>query len=557
MIRNALARGARAITLPFRTFGGAVAGVYRRNVVTLGQIIGQQRGLVSVSQRAPETYWRFYRTNEVVFAAVNESVRSLLPIPFFTESWGRRQRVWQRVDDMHPTTDILARPSRRHDRAWVMERFLLDYFVQGNGIMLKRASLTPTLSPAELVPLDSRHVFIEMSGDGDIAAYWFDPHKSAARGPLVTRFNQPSQEARRYSPADIIHARYVPDPDFPHWGLGPVAAALNAIEADIRITEYIIAFFERGAVPPYMFTTTASISPEQRKQIEKGWNANVAPDKQWGLVIIDGTEGKVDRLGLAAGSREVGLTDLRKGTEARMLAALNVPPIVVGSVVGLENATYSNYAQARLAMHEENTAPNAYKLALVFTTTLAQPHETRETRLRVLPDFSNVLALEERMGIMSRRLTGETLAGIRLPNEARQPLGLPATEAGDVHLFPLNATQVPTAIRNDMAGGLPPWSEQRLRHLARNLADVAKVERAILSQMQATIGNVVGDSRADVALVQRMALKLARDGGTVERTNGESNVAYARRLLWTAHNTALAALAKIDVLADTITEATE
>jgi phage portal protein BeeE len=268
--------------------------------------------------------------------------------------------------------------------------------------------------------------------------YWYDPEKRGG-GPMLAPFNQPSKNALPFELDRIIHRTYAPDPSVPWWGLGPYSAALDAIEADVEITLYIKQFFKHGAVPPYMLLYEEDMTGEQERQIQTRWDKNVAgaTESAWKIGVMGGGgKATLQRLGLAAGSREVGLQDLRDSTETRILVALNVPPIVVGVRLGIESMTYSNYGQARQAMHEENTDPLTRKRTSAFTAYYRR--RTGNPLLRISNDLTDVLAVQDRLRERSEWATRELQGGVAMQNEARGKAGYPPTPNGDVFFIPLN-----------------------------------------------------------------------------------------------------------------------
>jgi phage portal protein BeeE len=66
--------------------------------------------------------------------------------------------------------------------------------------------------------------------------------------------------------------------------------------------------------------------------------------------------------------------------EARICAALNVPPIVAGFKVGLDRSTYSNYEEARRSFYSETIDPLLTRLSGVLTKGLGEDIEL------VIPD---------------------------------------------------------------------------------------------------------------------------------------------------------------------------
>jgi len=276
-----------------------------------------------------------------------------------------------------------------------------------------------------------------------------------------------------------------------------------------------------------LFTSKNRLPEGEADRIIREWNQFVAGlDRAFGLAVIDGTEGTLTKLGTDF-SRDLGLHDLRRDIESRILAPLNVPPVIVGAVIGLTNTqSYASYEQARAAFYEENVDPNVKRMESLFTKGLAAEFEGV---LRVRADTSNIMALEGFRKLRSDRLNAEVLSGRTTVNEARAEAGKPHIVGGDVILQPVNVTPMPVAMASD-SGQTMPISRGRIRRLTKALVAGASIEGLIDEQIRASME---GSDDADFDAVQRnvrRALQLAPlhiDGATYTQD--------AVRLLLSAH----------------------
>lgn len=487
--------------------------------------------------RSVDTYWQHYAENEIVHAAVTETARALIGIPFVGEAWNPTTLQWDRLPAPHELNRLLERPHPAIDRVALMDHFWTQLVVTGNSLLWKRRG---NGAPRELWVTDTRHVGIRPDPDKLIGAYVVTSDTLGTGHELATFPSLPVQAGERVKtidPRDILHLRLHPDPDYPLWGLSPISAALDSIDADNAISEFIIQFFQNGAVPAFLFTSEGDLTDEEIAAMKRRWEARQGGvGNAWSLAVIEGTSGKLDRLGLATGSREIGLHDLRADLEARILAPMNVPPIVVGAVIGLQHATYSNYGQARTAQYEENTEPLLRRGESVFTHGLAEDFAEPGQLLRIVADTDNVTALEEPRTSRSKRAMSEYAGNARSQNETRAALQLPPRPGGDVFQQPLNIEQVPAG---DGEFRIPV---NRVRVLAEAIraTDMAHY-RTILERQ-------VGESEAHFAEVLDIPpdarireWALAEIGGApVVRTGERPRDAAARLLLCTHRLTAKA-----------------
>lgn len=478
-----LALPATVLTAPLRWLTRGA----QRNVRSLSSIVsavlGRMRGAANVS-----AIQRAYKENELVNAAITETVRGLISVPLMAEQWIPRSERWAVQPWTHPLVRLLERPNPFMDRVRLLDRFWTDVAVLGNGLLWKQRDGSGAV--IALWPIDATTVVVKADPVTMIEGYYvFKDGSTFGTGTAISGAQKLVEGADpkryiRYPPQDVIHLALSPDPVFPLWGLSPIAPTLPSVAADDAITAFIIRFFQRGAIPAFLYEAEHEMTEDEIARMKTQFDTQQGgTDRSWGLAVVDRTQGKLTRMGLATGSREIGLHELRMDIEARILGPLNVPPIVVGAVIGLTHATYSNYAQARTAQHEENTAPNLVRIVSVFTWGLASEFGDD---LRVVADTSNVMALDELQTTRVARATQKLLSGGASINEFRNEVGLPPTEGGDVLLVPLNAEQLPVQVRS--GAGLPlPMGHNRIQQLAESLAKGEPGRGVIDRQVQASI----------------------------------------------------------------------
>jgi HK97 family phage portal protein len=494
-----------------------------RNVISLGNVVGA--GRIRKSVRDVGVYWTHYLTNEVVHALIKEQVNALVGISMVVEDYDESARRYVRVPETHNLVQLLRFPHPDMSAATVLERFWTDHAVSGNGVLLVRRG-RGTREPVELWPLDSRHIYLEREdGTERTRYYWYDPTQVWGTGTRLLTEPRLSESAVRYRPQDIVHLPGPPDPNYPRWGLPWLAPALDMIDLDNEITRFSQGFFERGAVTDHLYTSEHELTDEEIQRLETRWNRRRAgTENSFGLWVLDRTKGNLQRMGLATGSREIGLFDLRKQVEARIASAANIPPIVVGFTIGLEHATYSNYGQARGAMHEENTGPHIRKLEAELTFKLARP---MSPGLRVRADLSRVMALLEWEASRQQLELSKLQQGAQTRNEARASLDLPPTQGGDVFLTPLNVTPEQAAINFGVE--IPESRVRRLRKYIQAQEGTAWEEVAdFVRATQAEVATMLGtDREPDVVVPVMNGLK---DQAALQ-LEGESRTQAARRLL--------------------------
>ncbi|KKN32171.1 hypothetical protein LCGC14_0816680 [marine sediment metagenome] len=511
---------------PFSAAWRGMGGFMSQNAHTVSQHMGMSLGYRTLAQRNLKKFWEFYRSNEMVFAATTETTSASAVIPQVAEVFSEgRWKVEPEDSDIQTRLD---NPNEDDDPVKFRERVDTELVVTGNGIVVewpRRLEGHTAQPPLVNEPLGEFRLIPSMNvwlmrdkKTGRVDRYVYDPERQHG-GPNPTLLNNPPASAFTFPKSRVIHRIYSPDPGQMEWGMGPVAAALDSIQADMNITAYIREFFAQGAVPPHIFLTETTMTPEQERQLQRRWASNVGGiENAWRLAVMAGAKGEIKRLGLAAGSREVGLDDLRKATEARILVAMNVPPIVIGAPIGLENATYSNYDQARQAMHEENTDPLVAKRDAAWSHWLRKRLGRRDIRIRA--DLSDVLAVQMRQNQRSEQATRELQSGLTMRGEARALAGYAPSEGDDTFFVPLNLETMPGSL----------VTEARVRRLSLSLSDHA-ASAAVIREQGLESAQSLGIGHVPEGVIMYIM------SGMTPRRDDESKRQYAHRILLKTHMT--------------------
>lgn len=397
------------------------------------------------SARSLDTYWMHYRDNPIVRAAVVEAVHAAGSIPFIAEYYSEPDKAYVPF----PATDRLQRLLRRPSRSVPASVFygsrLTEFAVTGNMYLWKRRDKR-TGEPLEFWGLHPNHTRPEPGKEVEIGGYRYDPTRNIGDSSIAVADAQLNTDpgGTVYRREDVIHVPTDQDPTYPLLGLSPIASALKHIDVHNAITDFTTAVLENNAVVDKALVTKQRVNDSEARRIERRWGKRRSgPKNAGGLVVIDGTEGTLQNIGMSIGARDMALTDLEKTIEALILMAMDVPPIVVGAVVGLENATYSNYMQAKLAFHEENTDPNTWRFASALEFGLEDEFpEHRDKLIRIRPDMSRVMALLEWEDKRRRLSLAEFAAGVTTQTETRAATDRPPLPNGGFLNIPLHAAQV-------------------------------------------------------------------------------------------------------------------
>lgn len=488
--------------------------LFAHQQLTVASWVGGAYGYQGLAQRNLARFWQHYVSNEIVWAAVTETTTAAAIIPFMAETLDGD--VWRRASPSHIIQQRLEQPNEDEDSMRFNEKMDTQLIVTGNAIIAEMPEPSGGLGEFRVLP--TRNIFLERDKvTRRIVNYVYDPEKTHG-GLNPTLLNRPSSSAIRFPKQRIIHRVYAPDPWSDDWGVGPMAAALDSIEADINITMYVKEFFRVGAVPPHLFISEVTMSLEQEREMQRRWAFNVGGVKNaWQMAVISGQRGKIERLGLAPGSREIGLESLRENTEVRILSALNVPPAVIGAALGIKFSTYTNYGQARQQMHEENTDPLIQKRDSAFTHYFRRRLGTQSIRIR--SDLSNVLAVQDRKLQRSEMATRELQSGLTLQNEARHIAGYPPVEGGDRFFVPLNLVPLASSV----------VTQDRAERLSLKIGDHEASRLVIREQVDASSLSMGLTRTPDTVAMYVMA-------DITPRGDGESKRQFSMRVLMLTHS---------------------
>ena len=419
--RNWLTRTGADVFRTLRIWGKAIRG-QRYAVTTVNS-----NGVEVVRLVDYETYCEEgYKRNAVVYASVREIARTAPSARLQVHR--RLTRGQTEIFEDSPLQAILDMPNPRQSHYDFVEMLLTYLNLDGNAFILRERRDGPR---------------------GETIAMWLPrPDKMT---PVIDTRRQAYDEGALlghsymlqtgekvlFMPEQVIHIKY-PDPNDRYHGLGrgipPLMAAAYDVDNDNSQTTFIKQFFKNGAVPSGIIKSRNILDDSEVKRIQNRISEQYAGEQNWHKMMVLDADAEYQRTGLNLS--EMVFPDLRAISETRICAAFKVPPVLIGVKAGLDAATYSNYALARRALWEDNIIPTTTKLAEALTRAFLG--ELEEDTL-ILPDYSQVVALQDDRTNRFARSNQAILGGWITVNEARREVGLgPLPEGvGDVLYRPL------------------------------------------------------------------------------------------------------------------------
>ena len=203
---------------------------------------------------------------------------------------------------------------------------------------------------------------------------------------------------------------------------------------DNTISRFLKVFFDKGAVLTGLLKFDTALTDPIVAGIRERWKEVYGGVENWDIGVLD-RGGEYQRIGLPF--NEMGFDALDERNESRILGPFGVPPILIGSRLGLNRSTYANYREARQAFWEDTEVPE-----LMLFQDEYQYFLQSDDGGFVAFDMSGVPALKQDSQIKAQ-ISGDAFSrGAITKNEYRAAIGLDEAKDGNVYFLPLNAIPV-------------------------------------------------------------------------------------------------------------------
>ena len=321
----------------------------------------------------------------------------------------------------NPIQALIDHPNQSQDFYELLEDVITDLYISGNVFLYKVRNGAGKI--VELRVMRPDRMTIKSDPTYGIEAYQYE-------------INGDRYEV---SPRDMAHLKfsnYTSD----LYGLSPLQPIASVINLDMAQIQYgKNAFQNSGVVGGILKLSNSRIqTEEQANLIRSRWRSTFGGANQHRLAILD-SDATYEKIG--SSMEELAFPSLRDTTEARICMAFGVPPIIIGSVVGLDRATYSNYREARQSFFTETMIPLCERIVRFLNKCLGYEFPNAGY---VDADFTRVAALMEDQSKLSDRLISQWNAGLISLNEARAGLSLDSLAGGDLRRLPMSVSELPT-----------------------------------------------------------------------------------------------------------------
>jgi len=273
-----------------------------------------------------------FNMNTLIYSAIMYKAKAMSSVPLRAYSGDLDNP--DLLPETHPLAKLCARPNP--SQSWREYAMLQEVWLNltGNAFGYFDRPARGAF-PTQMIPLNPLRVYILPGDNGSIKGYWYVPD-----GKTMT-------EGTPLLPKDISHVKF-PNPgdslDGQGYGLSPLSPLAKSADVDNSITDFLKMFFDSGTMISGLLQFDMPLTPEQVGRVRERWKEIYGGHTNWDEIGVLDQGGKYQRLGYTFD--EMGFETLDERNETRILGPFGVPPILIGSRIGLARSTYSNYDQA-------------------------------------------------------------------------------------------------------------------------------------------------------------------------------------------------------------------
>lgn len=241
--------------------------------------------------------------------------------------------------------------------------------------------------------------------------------------------------------ADVIHWKWMIDPEQPWRGIGALEASINDSQVANEIRAYIYSLLKNDAKPPIVINLAEGEEYDEDKaerlrvqwlQRYGGSNRGTPAFLEFGMNVKE----------LGFNLQQLEIDSLRDGPDAAICMGFGIHPAVIGALVGLKHSTYSNFEEARRALTEQTLIP----LWRAFASEMEQAMRDEKgygAAVRIRFDIAQVRALLENQTAVREFALNAFNAGLVTRAAALQMLGMKTGPGDEVYKVGLTTTFLP------------------------------------------------------------------------------------------------------------------
>ena len=354
----------------------------------------------------------------------------------------------QEVDN-HPLLDLLYNPSPTQSQVEWFQGLYSYLLISGNNYMLSvGGDNTP---PTELYNLRPDRIQIRTGQRAMPQSYDY-----MIGGQIVESYevdqatgNSKIKHIKMFNPLDD------------YYGMSPIQASSVDIDQHNLANKHNVNLLQNGARPSgaVIFKPkdetggNVQLSDNQRSQLQSDINSRFAGTGNAGRPML--LEGDFDWKEMGLSPKDMDFIQLKNMSAKDIALVYGVP----SQLIGIPDAqTYSNFAEAKLALYNETIIPLLDKIQGDLNEWLVPQFNDEALELRY--DIDSIPAMAEQRRRVFESVTSGVKDGILTRNEAREQLGYEPIDGADsllvpANLMPLNVATEETPQEEDRSEDIP------------------------------------------------------------------------------------------------------
>ena len=386
---------------------------------------------VGVSSHRRDKYENYaeegYRQNAIVYRCVNEIAQGSASVEF---------KVFDKDVELeeHPLKALLQKPNPVMAGVEFFQCMYSYLMISGNAYVLKISA--GNQPPTELYLL--RPDRIRITGKDNALP---DAYEYIVSGVVKEKYAVDMESGL----SDVKHLKIF-NPLDDYYGLSPLYSASLDVDQHNLSAKHNVNLLQNGARPSGAVVfkprdesgMNVQLSESQRQQVINDLDMRFSGSQNAGRAML--LEGDFDWKEMGLSPKDMDFLQLKNMSTRDIALCFGVP----SQLVGIPDAnTYSNMAEARLALYEETIIPLLKRTESDLNEWLAPMFGER---LRIQYDIDGIPAMQERRKRIYENVIRAVDSGVISRNEARERLDLEPIEGGDdvyinAQLFPLGSAK--------------------------------------------------------------------------------------------------------------------
>ena len=405
-----------------------------------------------------------YMKNAIVYRCVNEIAKGASGVPFKICNADGDEL------DAHPAIDLMSRPNPLQSYSEFMNALFGYLLLSGNSYMLRVTGISNVPKEIHLLRPDRIVIHGGNSAMPSKYEYKINGHTEAVYDVDQENGFSDLKQVKLWNPLD----------DF--YGLSPLNAAAVEVDQHNLSSKHNINLLNNGARPSgaVIFKPkddagfAVNLTESQRQQLLTDLNNRFQGTANAGRPML--LEGDFDWKEMGLSPKDMDFINLKHMSATDIAMCFGVP----SQLVGVPDAqTYSNVAEARLALYEETIIPMLMKVQSDINEWL-MPQFDEDIYFKF--DTDEIPALSERRKRIYENVIGAVREGIMTRNEARERLGLNTIDGADgllvnASLFPLNEGLPDAPVEEDDGKDFALYDDEE-----KALADIDSVPTKAMAQ---------------------------------------------------------------------------